>query len=120
MREVFLTFAICLLLTIVLEEGTALIIGIRKGFDLIVILFVNILTNPIVVFSGLMFEAFTTVPRALYLTVLELAAYITEALIYRKLLYTEKPSPFILSLVLNSVSFFLGTTIGGLIFKVIL
>jgi len=120
MKEVILVFAVCLLLTILLEEGTALIIGIRKGFDLTVILFVNILTNPIVVCMGMIMESYTRVPRAAYIIVLELAAFITEAMIYRKLLYTKKPSPFIVSLILNCVSFFIGTTIGGLIFKLIL
>ena len=120
MKEVILVFAVCLLLTILLEEGTALIIGIRKGFDLTVILFVNILTNPIVVCVGMLMESYTTVSRAIYITILELAAFITEALIYRKLLYTKKPSPFIVSLILNCVSFFIGTTLGGLIFKLIL
>ena len=67
-----------------------------------------------------MMEAYTKVPRAVYLTVLELAVFVTEALIYRKLLYTKKPSPFILSLILNGVSFFIGTTVSGLIFKLIL
>ena len=107
-------------MTIILEELSALMIGIRKAFDLTVILFVNILTNPIVVFTGLMMAEYTRVPRAVYITILELAVFITEALIYRKLLYTKKPSPFLVSLVLNSVSFFIGTTIGGLIFKLIL
>ena len=120
MKDVILVFVICLLLTVILEEGTALLIGVRKGFDLMVILFVNTLTNPIVVFTGFMLEAFTRVPRAVYLTVLELAVFFTEALIYRKLLYTRKPSPFILSLILNGVSFFIGTTLSGSIFKLIL
>ena len=120
MKEVLLIFGICLLLTIILEELSALMIGIRKGFDLTVILFVNVLTNPLVVFTGLMMAEYTNVPRAVYITLLEIAVFITEALIYKKLLYAKKHSPFIVSLVLNCVSFFIGTTIGGLIFKLIL
>lgn len=120
MKDVIIVFVICLLLTVILEEGTALMIGIRKGFDLTVILFANTLTNPIVVLTGLVMTAYTTVPRAVYVAVPELAAFLVEALIYRKLLYTMKPSPFIVSLILNCVSFFIGTTVSGLIFKLIL
>ena len=119
MKDVIAIFAVSLLLTVMLEEGTALILGIRKGFDLTVILFANTLTNPAAVFAGLVMAAYTAVPRAVYVTVLELAVFVVEALVYRKLLYTRKPSPFIVSLILNSVSFFLGTTACGLILKLI-
>lgn len=114
-KQIILTLIVCLILTLVLEEITALIVGVRKGFDLTVILFSNLLTNPVVVFSGMLLASFTNIPRPVYIIVLELAAFITEALIYRKLLFTKKPSPFLLSLILNSVSFFAGTTLSSLI-----
>ena len=114
-KQIILTLIVCLILTLVLEEVTALIVGVRKGFDLTVILFSNLLTNPVVVFSGMLLASFTEIPRPAYVIVLELATYITEALIYRKLLFTKKPSPFLLSLILNSVSFFVGTTLSSLI-----
>lgn len=114
-KQIILTLIVCLILTLVLEEITALIAGVRKGFDLTVILFSNLLTNPVVVFSGMLLASFTNIPRPVYIIVLELAAFITEALIYRKLLFTKKPSPFLLSLILNIVSFFVGTTLSSLI-----
>ena len=116
MKQIVLTLVICLLLTIVLEV-MALLVGVRKGFDLTVILFTNTLTNPVVVFTGMMLTAFTNIPRALYITVLEITVFVVEALIYKKLLYCKKPSPFILSLILNGVSFFIGTTLASLILK---
>ena len=115
MKEIILTFAICLLLTLVLEELAALIAGVRRKFDLAVIFFTNTLTNPIVVLTGMLLASYTTVPYWAYTTVLELLTLIVEALIYRKLLYTKKPSPFVLSLLLNCVSFFIGTTLASLI-----
>ena len=114
-KQTILTLIVCLILTLVLEEVTALIVGVRKGFDLTVILFSNLLTNPVVVFSGMLLASFTNIPRPVYIIVLELAAFITEALIYRKLLFTKKPSPFLLSFILNCVSFFAGTTLSSLI-----
>ena len=114
-KEIVLTLIVCLFLTLILEEITALIVGVRKGFDLIVILFTNLLTNPIVVYSGILLASFTKIPRPVYTIFLELAVFITEALIYKKLLFTKKPSPFLLSLILNCVSFFVGTTLSSLI-----
>lgn len=115
MRDLILTFVICLLLTIILEEAAALISGVRKGFDLAIILFTNTLTNPAAVFCGLTFEAFTSVPKAVYVIIIEAAVFVTEALIYKKALYAKKPSPFILSLILNGVSFVIGSPIASLI-----
>ncbi|MBO4450554.1 MAG: hypothetical protein J5777_08200 [Clostridiales bacterium] len=113
MRSLILTFAVCLLLTVILEETAALIAGVRKGFDLTIILFTNTLTNPVAVFCGLAFEAFTPVPKVLYIAVIEAAVFVTEALIYKKALYAKKPSPFILSLILNGVSFVIGSPIAA-------
>ena len=117
MKQIILTLVICLLLTMVLEEAMALLVGVRKGFDLAVILFTNTLTNPVVVFTGILLSTYTAVPRALYITVLEITVYVVEALIYKKLLCCRKPSPFILSLILNATSFFIGTTLATLILK---
>lgn len=117
MKQIILTLVICLLLTMVLEEAMALLVGVRKGFDLAVILFTNTLTNPVVVFTGILLSTYTAVPRALYITVLEITVYVVEALIYKKLLYCRKPSSFILSLILNATSFFIGTTLATLILK---
>ena len=119
MRALILTFAICLLLTVLLEETAALAAGVRKGFDLMVILFTNTLTNPIAVLSGMLFEAFTSIPKVAYIIFIEAVVFITEALIYRKALYTKKPSPFILSLILNGVSFCIGTPIAAKILDLI-
>ena len=117
MKQIILTLVICLLLTIVLEEAMALLVGVRKGYDLADILFTNTLTNPVVVFTGILLSTYTAVPRALYITVLEITVYVVEALIYNKLLYCRKPSPFILSLILNATSFLIGTTLATLILK---
>ena len=111
---------ICLLLTIVFEEAIAFVIGVRKGFDLAVILFTNTLTNPIAVFSDMSLQAYTSIPRPVYVAIIELAIFITEALIYRKLLFTKKPSPFIVSAILNGVSFVIGMLVSEKILEFIL
>ena len=120
MREVLLTLAVCLLLTVVMEESAALVVGVRKGFDLAVILFTNTLTNPIAVFSDMSLQAYTSIPRPVYVVIIELAVFITEALIYKKLLFTKKPSPLVLSLILNGVSFVAGMLVSEKILEFIL
>ena len=69
----------------------------------------------IVVFGGMLVATFTGIPTPVYIIIAELAVWVTEGLIYKKLLYFEKLHPFIISLILNGVSFFIGTTIASLI-----
>lgn len=120
MKEIIWTFAICLLLTLVLEEAVALIAGVRRKFDLAVIFFANTLTNPPVVLLGLLLPSYTDIPRPVYVILLEAAVFVTEALIYRKLLYTRRPNSFLMSLILNGVSFIIGTPVASLILKLLI
>ena len=120
MKQIILTLAVSLVLTIILEEAAALVSGVRKGFDLAVILFTNTLTNPIVVFTGLVLANLTEVPKIICVAVLELIVFVTEALIFKKLLYAQKPSPFVLSLILNGVSFVIGTPLANKIIELLL
>jgi hypothetical protein len=120
MKEIIWTFAICLLLTLVLEEAVALIAGVRRKFDLAVIFFANTLTNPPVVLLGLLLPSYTDIPRPVYVILLEAAVFVTEALIYRKLLYTRRPNSFFMSLILNGVSFIIGTPVASLILKLLI
>lgn len=119
MKEIIWTFAVCLLLTTALEETTALIAGVRKRSDLAVILLANTLTNPAAVFTDILLSAFTSVPRIIYVIILETAVFVTEALIYRKLLFARKPNAFLLSLMLNGVSFLIGTPVASLVLKLL-
>ncbi len=120
MKEVLLTLGICLLVTLLLEEATALILGVRRKFDLTVIFFTNTLTNPIVVLGEIVVATYTGIPLPVYIIITELAVWITEGLIYRKLLYFDRFHPFIVSLILNAVSFLVGTTLATLILGVLI
>lgn len=120
MKEVLLTLGICLLVTLLLEEATALILGVRRKFDLTVIFFTNTLTNPIVVLGEIVVATYTGIPLPVYIIIAELAVWITEGLIYRKLLYFDRFHPFIVSLILNAVSFLIGTTLATLILGVLI
>lgn len=104
-------------LTLVIEITAALLIGLRKPKDLLNVALVNILTNPIVVFSAFMSGFIYGSRIQLIVTViLEIAVLIAEALIYRKTLLTKCINPFVVSLILNGVSFFGGEIINRIIY----
>ena len=98
----------CLILTIIIECGIALVIGYRKK-DLLNVLLVNVLTNPLLnsvivyinVYYGLKYRNI-----ALYL--LEILVVIVEGFIYQKYLDNRKINGYILSLILNISSYVIG------------
>ena len=109
-----LTMSVCLILTIIIECLIALILGIRSKKDIINVVLVNIVTNPIVV----------TVPYLVYILfnydyykysiyILEVLAFLTEGLIYLKVLDYKKINPIILSAILNISSYGIGLLLDG-------
>ena len=103
---------ICLLITIIIEIFVSLIIGVRDKVDLINILLVNILTNPIVVsFSNLCSVKFGLTIGYVVLYILEIFAILVEGFIYKKYLEFRKIKPYLLSLLLNICSYLIGLII---------
>ena len=105
----------CLLVTIVVEIVVGIICGIRDKKDILNVLLVNVLTNPLVV-SLPIFIMIRYGIRARYISliVLEVLTVIIEGFIYKKVLKYMKINPYILSLILNLGSYF----IGELIYKI--
>lgn len=100
------SLVLSLALTLLLELATAAIIGLRKSRDLLLIALVNILTNPIIVLTMNLTYFITLSPPVWYLTAgLELAAFLTEGLLYRNRLTWNHWNPFLLSFVLNATSY---------------
>ena len=93
---------ICLVITIVVECLLTYILKIKKKEDVLIVLFVNILTNPLLVsitfsigvFYGITYKNIVTL-------VLELLAFFIEGFIYQKVLINKKINPYLLSLILN-------------------
>ena len=105
----------CLILTIIIEVVMGLILGIRNKKDILNVILVNIITNPIVV----------TVPILIYLYygyryerlslyILEVITLFTEGFIYMKVLNYKKINPFLISLFLNLSSYLIGELINYL------
>lgn len=107
---------ISLILTIFIELLISILIGIRKRNDIITIIAVNILTNPIVVFTANLLNNFKIV--LLYwpiVIIMELIVIFIEGKIYEKILDYKKISGFILSVLNNVISFSFGLIIAILL-----
>lgn len=102
---------ICLILTIFLETFLAIILKVRTKKDILNIILVNILTNPIVVIVPFLLNRYGRYARNISLFILELLTFITEGYIYQKTLKYQKIKPYTLSLILNLFSFGMGLLI---------
>lgn len=106
------TMAICLSCTIIIELIVAIILKIKDKKDLLYIILVNIITNPLVVSISLYINIkYGLNIRNISMIILEVSAFIIEALIYLKVLKYKRINPFILSLILNGSSYFIGELI---------
>lgn len=102
----------CLLLTVIIELIIALILGVRNKKDIINIILVNVITNPIVVMSQtLLYIKFGYNIEMIGIAILEVLVVLVEGLIYKKVLNYKKINPILLSLILNALSFLIGELI---------
>ncbi|MGN1371814.1 MAG: hypothetical protein ACI4XM_06040 [Candidatus Coprovivens sp.] len=102
----------CLICTILIEAIIGFIIGIRKKEDIIIVILVNILTNPLVTsIPTFILIEYGKLSRIISLIILEILTFIIEGFIYKKTLYYKKANPYIISLILNICSYTLGLII---------
>lgn len=107
----------CLICTIIIEVVIALIIGIRNKRDILNVIIVNILTNPIVVSLPIYIMMRYGLKARLYsLYILEVLTVLVEGLIYKKVLSFKKINPFLVALILNLGSYFIGEIINRIIY----
>lgn len=91
-------------LTLLLEGGTSLVIGLRRR-DLLVVALVNTVTNPLVVLTLNLCLLGGIAPPWYLVAALELGAVAAEGFLYRSCLSQNKYDPFLLSILLNAISF---------------
>jgi|GEM_PF-830772 putative periplasmic phosphate-binding protein len=107
---------ISLILTIFIELLISILIGIRKRNDIISIIVVNVLTNPIVVFISSVLKSFKiTILYWGFVVIIELIIVFIEGKIYEKILNFKKISGYKLSFINNSISFTIGLIIAILL-----
>lgn len=108
---------ICLIITIISELVVAMIIKIRDKKDLLNIILVNCMTNPIVVsFPIYFYVVYGSMERKLCLVILEIFTVITEGIVYKKYFKFKKINPFTISLILNFSSYIIGEMIDNIFF----
>ena len=104
------TLLISLGLTVSLELIFALLFKVRGARDFVLLIVVNVITNPAVVLLNYLLIREAGLPRVPVIIVLEAAAVLVEALYYRRYGETIK-KPFLFSLGANAFSFSIGLLI---------
>ena len=93
----------CLICTIIIEVLVSVILRVKNKKDILNIIIVNIMTNPLVtsipVFLNIQFGL---LERHVGLFILEIFTVISEGLVYKKYLNYKKINPYILSIILNT------------------
>ena len=106
----------CLSLTIILELLIALLLGIREKKDILNVILVNIITNPLVVSISTLFLINGGIKaHDISEYILEVLAVISEGFIYNKYLKYKKINGYLLSFILNLLSYSIGYIIMNLI-----
>ena len=98
--------------TVIIEVVFALLLGVRDKKDIMNIILANIMTNPFLVIFSFMIKA--KHGDQVYYPVLffmEILAVLSEGYIYRKYLEYKRIRPFLLSLILNLLSYTIGLLI---------
>lgn len=115
-NELPLKMLICLISTIVIELIMSLLLGIRNKKDILNVILVNIMTNPLVV-SILMYITYNRLfNTTISIIILEILVILTEGFTYKKVLTFDKINPYVLSLILNISSYFIGRVLNNIIY----
>lgn len=104
------TLVISLALTLILESAFGLLWGIKGKRDWLLLLLVNVVTNPIVVTLHYFVSS-----HWVFVLILEVSAVVAEWLAYRKWGKTTHPA-FLFSLCANCFSYFSGVLFNYFIF----
>lgn len=115
---IFQIMAFCLIATIIIECFFAYVLKIRDKKDFFIIILVNILTNPLVTSISMYINLFYGLKaKHLSMIFLEISALIIEAIIYKKSLNYKKINPYLLSLILNGLSYLFGILLNQFIWR---
>lgn len=103
--------------TIIIELLVAILLKIRNKKDILNIVLVNIMTNPLLVTITLYINIFYGLKyRNILIYPLELLVVLTEGRIYKKHLNYKKINPYLLSLILNASSYLIGLVINNIVY----
>ena len=115
--ELLTALAISLGMTLILEMVFFGLTGKRNRKDLLLLVFVNIITNPSVVLIYQLAMLYTSINNVAIKIALELFAVLTEGYYYKKHGHDFK-RPYLFSLAANMMSFGIGVLIQIIIWEV--
>lgn len=105
----------CLICTILIELCVALFLKVRNKKDILNIILVNVVTNPLVVsIPTLVLVRYGYKSSVIVLIIFEMLTVLFEGFIYLKVLVYKRINPFLLSLILNCSSYLIGEIINKL------
>ena len=105
-----------LVLTIIIEVVIGIIIGIRNKKDILNVVLVNMITNPIVNVIPITLNVYVSLrARNISIYILEILVLFTEGLIYKKVLDYKKLNYFLISLILNLSSYGIGIILNSFV-----
>ncbi len=108
-----------LVITLGLELSAAVLLKVRKGKELLVIVLVNLITNPLLNVTLLVLaERLPYYAYRWWIPVMEVIIWLAEGLAFRKFLKSVK-QPFLFSLCLNGISYFIGGWLGRMIISLL-
>lgn len=108
----------CLIATFLIEIVVAIIIGIRNKKDILNIILVNIVTNPLVSsISVYFYYKYGIIYRNISLILLEIFTVVFEGYMFSKYIDNKKINGFVLSIILNTCSYFIGEVINIIILQ---
>ena len=112
--ELIYSLGLSLLLTLILEVSFLFLLRVRDKKDIVLVILVNILTNPLVVMSYFIVVHYSHINRIAVVIVLELLAIITEGYYFRA--YGKNfRHPMLISLGANLFSYCIGQTLNLLL-----
>lgn len=105
-----------LVLTIIIEVIVGIIIGIRTKKDILNVVLVNMITNPIVNIVPITLNVYVSLKaRNISIYILEILVLFTEGLIYKKVLDYKKLNYLLISFILNLSSYGIGLILNSFV-----
>ncbi len=113
MKGIILTFIYSLFLTLVLELAIGLLFRLKRK-DILLLLLINILTNPAAVYLNILCQSFLNINMYLWQLPIEISVVIIEWHCYRRFASALR-RPFLLALLANTFSYSCGILINTFI-----
>lgn len=118
-QNIIISLIVSLLVTIIIELIVARLFGFRKKHELLVVVLINLITNPVLNYLILLknYTATNYQTEALspFVVVLEIIIVIIEWLLLRFALNNKSTKLFLFSLVANACSFLMPVILGYLL-----